>query len=31
LNAASGLSGENIRDLYSRNSDGLIEFNKKGL
>ena len=31
LNAASGLSGEDIRDLYSRNSDGLIEFNKEGL
>lgn len=31
LNTASGLSGEDIRDLYSRNSDGLIEFNKEGL
>ena len=31
LNAASKLSGEDIRDLYSRNSDGLIEFNKEGL
>lgn len=31
LNAASGLPGEDIRDLYNRNSDGLIEFNKEGL
>lgn len=31
LNTASGLSGEDIRDLYSRNSDGLIEFNREGL
>lgn len=31
INTASGLSGEDIRDLYSRNSDGLIEFNKEGL
>lgn len=31
LNTTSGLSGEDIRDLYSRNSDGLIEFNKEGL
>lgn len=31
INTASGLSGEDIRDLYSRNSDGLIEFNREGL
>lgn len=31
LNTTSGLSGEDIRDLYSRNSDGLIEFNREGL
>ena len=28
INTASGLSGEDIRNLYSRNADGLIEFDE---
>lgn len=31
INTASGLSGEDIRNLYSRNADGLIEFDEQGL